>query len=194
MQRLADLAGSSFRTLRKYKALWHPEHRLSTSWVTPQPATVSAPECPAAETQPKSSNPREIRVLPTLKKTMKCGAITAPPPEVRIEEKKDIRGVRGEASRFPQLAGTDSAESVVHLSAYQPLPTLPPSATPEERTVHDLKEAYRQCVFKLRWSKPQRDAYIAEQFAGKRFYQLTVDEMMLLIYQLRCQSAHVLED
>ena len=186
MQRLAELAGSSFRTLQKYKALWHPEHRLPTVCVTSQPAAVSALDSPELKKDLKASNPDEIRVLPTLKKTMKCGPAFLRPPKVRIEEKTNIRGVRGDASSCGKLEAVDSPESVVHLSVYQPLPALSPRATQEERAVYELKEAYRQCVFKLRWSKQQRDAYIAEQFKGKRFYQLTTDELMLLVYQLRC--------
>ena len=132
----------------------------------------------------KTSNSSKNRVLHTLEKSMKCGDFFCA-PRARIKEKKDIRGGRGEGAHFPQKTGADSAESVVHLAKYQPLPALPPSSTPEERTVHDLKEAYRQCVFKLRWSKQQRGCYIAQHFGGKRFYQLTPDEVELLVYRMR---------
>ena len=51
-----------------------------------------------------------------------------------------------------------------------------------------MKEVYRQCVFKLRWPKQQRDAYIAEHFTGKRFHQLTLEEQQQLVYRLRILS------
>ena len=116
---------------------------------------------------------------------MKCEGASPAAPEVRIEEKTNIRGVRGDAPRFPQAAARDSPDSVANLEKYRPLPALPPSASPEELAAHQMREAYRQCVFKLRWSKPQRDAYVAQHFGGKRFYQLTPDEVAMLVYRLR---------
>jgi hypothetical protein len=46
-------------------------------------------------------------------------------------------------------------------------------------------EVHRQCVFKLRWSKQQRDEYVAQHFGCRRFYQLTLEEQRLLVYRLR---------
>ncbi|NEQ46477.1 MAG: hypothetical protein F6K00_24215 [Leptolyngbya sp. SIOISBB] len=42
-------------------------------------------------------------------------------------------------------------------------------------------------MYQLRWSKWQRDEYVAQHFDGRRFYQLTVEEQQLLIYRLRTQ-------
>jgi len=116
---------------------------------------------------------------------MKCRGVSPAAPAVRIEEKNQTRGVRGEEARFPQERQHDSLDSVVHLEHYQPLSVLPPSASPEERAAHEIREAYRQCVFELRWPKQQRDDYIARAFEGRRFYQLTLDEQQLLVYRLR---------
>jgi hypothetical protein len=74
---------------------------------------------------------------------------------------------------------------VIYLSEYRPLPLPPPTATPEECDRYENQEAYRQCVFKLKWSKQQRDRYVAQHFEGRRFYQLTLEEQQLLIYRLR---------
>ena len=115
---------------------------------------------------------------------MKCGRALAV-PVVRIEEKINIRGVRGDLPHFPQAVSQDSPDSVIHLDEYRPLPPLSPAAMPEEQARHQNQEAYRQCVFRLRWSKLQRDAYVTQHFGGKRFYQLTLEEQQLLIYRLR---------
>jgi len=185
MERLAKLAGSSFRTLQKYKALWHPDHRSSEPCVIPQPVSLSAIAATASPPPPKSSNPEKSRVLPTLRETMKCEGLRPVAPAVRIEEKNKNRGVRGDLSQFPQAASHDSPDSVIHLPEYRPLPPLSPLASPEERAQHECREVYRQCVFKLRWSKPQRDEYVARHFEGRRFYQLTLEEQRLLVYRLR---------
>jgi len=195
MERLAKLAGSSFRTLQKYKALWHPDHRSSESCVTPQLASLSAISPTTSPPPPKLSNPEKSRVLPTPEEIIKCGGASPVAPAVRIEAKTNNRGMRGDGSLFPQaIAARDSRDSVVHLQEYQPLPTLPPTASLEERVAYERREAYRQCVFKLGWSKQQRDIYIAKHFEGKRFYQLTPDEVELLVYRMRVVLMESLSD
>ncbi|MGD1942286.1 MAG: hypothetical protein ACFB0G_13335, partial [Leptolyngbyaceae cyanobacterium] len=47
------------------------------------------------------------------------------------------------------------------------------------------QEALRRCLFQLKWGHPQLTQYIAEQFEGRRFYQLTPEEVTLLVYQLQ---------
>lgn len=185
MKRLAEVAGSSFETLRKYKALWHPKHRAEESCVTPSEIKPLEPLEALEATPTDPAKPRKIKVLHTLEKNMKCGRADSAAPAVRIEEKTNNRGVRGDSLRFPQAASQDSPDSVIHLQEYLPLPPLSPAASPEERERHECLEAYRQCMFKLRWSKHQRDEYVAQHFEGRRFYQLTLEEQRLLVYRLR---------
>ena len=120
---------------------------------------------------------------------MKCGGVSPGAPAVRIEEKKQTRGVRGDEPRFPQAESHNSPDSVIYLPDYHPLPPLSPWASPEEQAQHECQEVYRQCMFKLRWSKRQRDEYVAQHFEGRRFYQLTLEEQWLLIYRLRALLA-----
>ena len=120
---------------------------------------------------------------------MKCEGVSPAAPGARIEEKKQTRGVRGDEPCFPQAGSHDSPDSVIYQPDYRPLPPLSPTASPEERERHECLEAYRQCIFKLRWSKQQRDAYIAEHFGGRRFYHLTLEEQRLLVYRLRALLA-----
>jgi len=189
MERLAKLARCSFETLSKYKTLWHPEHRPSASCVTPEPVTVSHPPDDPPLPRPQLPESSHSGVLHTLEETMKCGGASPAVPRVRIEEKNKNRGVRGDLPLFPQVVSHDSPDSVIHLSEYHPLPPLSPLASPGERAQHECREVYRQCVFQLRWSKPQRDAYIAEHFDGRRFYHLTLEEQQLLVYRLRALLA-----
>ena len=93
-----------------------------------------------------------------------------------------IKGVRGDWPRFPQPTSPDS---VVYLEHYQPLPPLHPSALPEEQERHRNQEALRQCVFQLQWTHQQLSQYIVDQFEGQQFYQLTPEEVIMLIYCLR---------
>jgi hypothetical protein len=62
----------------------------------------------------------------------------------------------------------------------------PPSriATPEEREQHRHQEAIRRHVARLQWQPHDLVQYIAEQFDGRRYHQLSSDEVTLLLYRL----------
>jgi hypothetical protein len=109
---------------------------------------------------------------------MKCVAVfpisQKNPPE---------RGVRGERqTSFPQPV---QPENVSHDDHYRPLPLPPSSASPEEWERYRNQEALRRCLFRLKWGHAQLAQFIAEQFEGRRFYQLLPDEVTLLIYRLQ---------
>ncbi|PZV05377.1 MAG: hypothetical protein DCF32_11285 [Leptolyngbya sp.] len=70
------------------------------------------------------------------------------------------RGVRGDEPAFPQD---------VEPAAYDPA----------------LHEQIQNQVRSLGWSAPVIAQFIADQFGGKRWSELTEDERLLLLYRLR---------
>lgn len=70
------------------------------------------------------------------------------------------RGVRGDEPAFPQE-------------------TKPADYDP------DLHEQIQQQIRSLGWSAPVIGQFIADQFEGKRWSELTEDERLLLLYHLR---------
>lgn len=186
---IAAEAGISSKTLYRSEnlKLWHPEHCLEL----PEPreeckptesTSVSAPKPPVNPVSTRLLKQRNSQEVYTLERFMKCKPDFEAGSEVRREGKERNRGVRGEVSRFPQ---TTSPDSVIYLEHYQPLPPLHPLASPEEQERHRNQEALRQCVFQLKWTHHQLSQYIAEQFEGRRFYQLMPDEVTMLVYRLR---------
>jgi hypothetical protein len=92
------------------------------------------------------------------------------------------RGVRGDEPRFPQVPTPEDLSYDCH---YRPLPPLAPSASPQERDRYVIQTTLRQCTFRLGWGYPQLQRYIAEQFHGRRFYQLGADDITRLIDRLQ---------
>jgi hypothetical protein len=186
-KQVAATARCSFETLYKYLSLWHPAHYEGimpqrhqagvTDGISTVPKNLMAP---AAKTD-DPPNPSQAKALHTEAGSMKCEGGESDcnqknPPE---------RGVRGEASRFPQGR---SPEHLLYDSHYRSLLPLPPTASAEERDRYEHQAALRQCLFRLQWGHTQLTEYIAEQFSGKRFYQLSSEEMMCLIYRLSTLS------
>jgi hypothetical protein len=77
---------------------------------------------------------------------------------------------------------------VNHDEHYRPLPLPSSSASLEEWERYRNQEALRRCLFRLKWGHHQLTQFIAEQFEGRRFYQLLPDEVTLLIYRLQIRS------
>lgn len=193
-QRIAQTAHCSLATVYKHLNLWHPAHtapasdRPAARCVTVEPPTVSAPSEPVIPPQPvpspappESPDPLSEGLLHTLERSMKCVAVSLEkeiPPE---------RGVRGEFPQggYPQVARTRVLDDISQGRPYVPLPPPPPTATAKEWGLYRNQEALRQCRFQLQWSREQFRQYVAEQFGGKRFYQLLTEEVVLLIYKLR---------
>jgi hypothetical protein len=61
---------------------------------------------------------------------------------------------------------------------------LPPPATPAEQDHHCNQITIRRCVTRLQWQPQDLVQYIAEQFGGRRYHQLSLDEVTLLLYRL----------
>jgi hypothetical protein len=94
----------------------------------------------------------------------------------RQRQSSEGRGVRGE---FPQASAALQTPALTDLAC-----PLPPPATPAEQDHHRNQATIRRCVTRLQWQPQDLVQYIAEQFGGRRYHQLSPDEVMLLIYRL----------
>ena len=168
--------------------LWHPEHCLepipTQQPELPQPASnpASLPTQPIPV--PKPLKPPNSAKVHTLEKDMKCKPVFDPGSTVQIKERTNNRGVRGDASRFPQPTSRDS---IIYQQHYSPLPPPPASSSEEEQVMHRNREALRHCLFQLKWRYPHLTEYVAEQFGGLRPYQLSAEHFTLLVYRLRAR-------
>ena len=72
------------------------------------------------------------------------------------------RGVRGDESRFPQVA--------------EPAPV---------QWLDEVAQGCRRQLQRLGWSATQLVQFIAEKFDGRRRAQLSDDELILLLYHLQ---------
>lgn len=186
-EQLTKIAHCSLQTIYKYATLWHPKHTQSSeeACVIAQPESDQADFEPAEPPQtaqpfpsPDPLEPLSDSLLHTQERSMKCIAVSLLPQKSSPE-----RGVRGERQNsFPQPL---KPESVNHDEHYRSLPPPSSSASPEEWERYRNQEALRRCLFRLKWGHPQLAQFIAEQFEGKRFYQLMPDEVMLLLYRLQ---------
>jgi hypothetical protein len=57
-------------------------------------------------------------------------------------------------------------------------------ATPAEQEHHRNQATIRQSVARLQWQPQDLVQFIAEQFNGRRYHQLSPDEVTLLLYRL----------
>ena len=110
---------------------------------------------------------------------MKCS-----PPRVKTLSKKKSktsfpRGVRGEQASFPQVE-----RPKLRLVSQSNLPQLPPTSgiDPEQ---DEVIQAIQCQVRSLGWTLDEIQAFIANKFGGKHRYQLSHDELTLLLYYLR---------
>ena len=186
-QQLAAIAHCSLQTIYKYATLWHPNHTQSSeeACVIAQPESDPADFKPVEPPQPAQllpppdpPEPLSDGLLHTSERSMKCVAAFPLP-----QKNPPKRGVRGERlNSFPQPLKPESAS---HDNHYRPLPPPPSSASSDEWERYRNQEALRRCLFRLKWGHSQLAQFIAEQFAGRRFYQLLPDEVTLLIYRLQ---------
>jgi hypothetical protein len=89
--------------------------------------------------------------------------------------------VRGE---FPQAESLPSLPPVPQSTASS-FPPPAPTATSAEREQHRNQEVLHGSMARLGWHGQQLVQYIAQQFGGRRYYQLSPDEVLLLIYRLQ---------
>ena len=154
---IAQAAKVSQQTLYKHLNLWHPAHQEG---VIAQLASLLASEEVNSEAMPESSEPFEIKELHPSERYMKGAALCAGDLGSDQNSFSPERGVWGDETSFPQEAEP---------AAYDP----------------DLHEQIQQQIRSLGWSGEVIRQFIADQFEGKRWSNLTDDERLLLLYHLR---------
>ncbi len=156
---IAELAKVSQQTLYKHLSLWHPAHQEG---VIAQPVSILGSEEANSEAIPKSLEPAEIKELHPLEKYMKGGALCASDLGSDFDSLSLERGVRGDEPVFPQAPDPE------HLGF-----------------LDDFAEGCRRQVQRLGWTAAQLGQFIADQFDGKRRWQLSDDELIALLYRLQ---------
>jgi hypothetical protein len=154
---IAQAAKVSQQTLYKHLSLWHPAHQEG---VIAQLASLLAPEEMNSGAMPESPEPFEIKELHPSERHMKGQALCAGDLGSDSNSFPPERGVRGDELAFPQ-----EAELMVYDTA--------------------LHEQIQQQIRSLGWSGSAIRQFIADQFEGKRWSELTDDERFLLLYHLR---------
>ena len=161
-QAIASLAQCSHSTLQKYKELWHPEWYVIEQ---PEPATASSLAPAIAPSKALENSPREE--LHTIA-YMKVGGVTE-------------GSFLGERSSFSEGEGPGRGK----VSFPQPL-TPAPAIVYED--LSDVIVGIQIQIGRLGWTVEQAHQFIADNFQGKRRSQLTDDELIGLLYQLRTRS------
>ena len=154
---IAQAAKVSQQTLYKHLSLWHPAHQEG---VIAQLTNLLAPEEVNSEALAKTPESCEIKELHPLEKNMKGEALCAGDLGSDKTSFSPERGVRGDASSFPQEAEPAAYDLALH-------------------------EQIQYQIRSLGWSGEVIRQFIADQFEGKRWSELTEDERLLLLYHLR---------
>jgi hypothetical protein len=165
---IAQAGGIALRTLYKNLSLWHPQHqtlpeqnleKVKILDTVSNTAILVTAEAP--EPEPLKSS--YINKFPSSKRSMKSKEPQAEPgsdPNSFTPE----RGVRGDGPSFPQVSEGE---------AYDP----------------ELHGQIQHQIRRLRWSVESIRQFISDQFEGKRWFELTGDERVLLLYRLRVLDA-----
>ena len=179
-QAISELAGTSLGTLYRHKGLWHPEHQESEKRCVIPDATVNtALISPSPLPSEERLEPLQKKELQTKEETMKCSPALREDSFKKRSKKSAPRGVWGEQMSFPQ-AETPILRLVPPLALSQV--SLPPGIDPEQ---DEIIRGIQAQVRSLNWTLEEISQFIASRFAGKRRYQLSSDELLLLLYYLR---------
>ena len=184
-QAISELAGTSLGTLYRHKGLWHPKHqKMEKRCVIPDAvvdtASIKALSLPSQE----QLEPLESKKLQTKEEIMKCSSPGSEDSFKKESKTSSLRGVWGEQSRFPQIE-----PPILRL--------VPPPAPPNGETSPTGLDAEQDSIIQgiqaqvrtLNWTMEEISQFIANRFDGKRRYQLTHDELVLLLYYLRILSS-----
>ena len=182
-QAISELAGTSLGTLYRHKGLWHPEHQeLEKRCVIPEAAVDTAPIQPPPPITKKVLEPLQEGKLQTKEEIMKCSP--APREDSFKKEFKNSspRGVRGEYLSFPQ-----AEPPILRLvpATIQRSHPMPPGINAEQ---DGIIRGIQVQVQRLDWAVEEISQFIADRFDGKRRYQLSHDELILLLYYLQTQE------
>ena len=156
--RIAELAGSSLKTVYKNADLWHPDKAP----VTEEQTTDLSPR----ESDPDPQNPDEQAVLHTKRGDMKCCSQN----EVGSEEKNiQSRGARGDFDGFPQLELAPSSLS-------------PPPDIPFDECYSLIQRKIQQ----LKWRIEDLREFLQPRFEGRSsLRELNDHELVKLLYFLQ---------
>lgn len=180
---IAHLARTSHSTLYQHKVLWHPdEYRRAERPVIDEATGITTQESASADEPQKLLNPIFGKELQTKEEIMKCKARS---PEAFLKEKNpssSLRGVRGESLSFPQVECP-----ILRLDSR---PTLRQSQPQSGINIEQdaIIQAIQSQVRNLGWTLSEISTFIANRFDGKRRYQLSDDELILLLYYLQTAS------
>jgi hypothetical protein len=184
-QDAAQLIGVRFDDITVYALLdidigspYHPHQN-------PKAAGGSARKQAPAAAEPKRLKPIVEKELQTKGEIMKCKAFSL---EALLKEKHDPsapRGVRGDQLSFPQAARPvlRQPSSSALPSSQQSVPVHYGSGIDAEQD--EVIRAIQSQVRSLDWTIKEISEFIANRFAGKRRYQLSNDELLLLLYHLQ---------
>jgi len=184
-QAISELAGTSLGTLYRHKGLWHPEHQESEErCVIAEAAVDTGPiqlPCPPAT---KQLDPLPRKELQTKEETMKCRPAPREDSFKKESKNSSLRGVRGEQPRFPQIE-----PPILRLVPLPAPPNAETSPTGLDAEQDSIIQGIQAQVRALNWTMEEISQFIANRFDGKRRYQLTHDELVLLLYHLRILSS-----
>lgn len=172
-QAIAHQARVSQQTLYKPQnlPLWHPHHQGEIDGVMGN--TAVAPSIQREATEP--CKPSQDKLLHPQLQNMKGGTAPVADPSPDLPSFSERRGVRGDVSQFPQESDTPSDSSC-------------PDAL-LGAALDDLTPLIQQQVRRLQWSFEQVQGFIGARFAGRRRWQLSQDDLLLLLYYLRDELA-----
>ena len=186
-QAISALAGTSLGTLYRHKELWHPEHqKVEKRCVIPDSTVDTAPIPPLPAPSEERLESLQKEELQTKEKIMKCRPAPREDSFKEKSKKSAPRGGRGEQISFPQaempiLRLVPPPSSLNSNSPLIQLPSPPGIDTEEDEVIQAI-----QCQIRsLNWTLVQINEFIASRFSGKRRYQLSHDELLLLLYYLR---------
>jgi hypothetical protein len=182
-QAISEIAGKSLGTLYRHKALWHPQHyQPQERSVIDGAVVITEPLMTASAALTQELKPIHGGKLQTKEKIMKCRPA---PREAPLRKKSKIsapRGVWGEQLSFPQ-----AEPPILRLAPSIVSSSVSPNFGMNAEQVEVIQSIQRR-VRSLDWTMMEISEFIANRFDGKRRYQLSDDELILLLYYLQNQE------
>lgn len=156
---ITQIAHVSQQTLYKHLSLWHPYHQQG---VIDAISSLSTDDKAMLTAPCQVPEPPENKRLHPVAPTMKGGALPQGGVGSDPNSSTPERGVRGDELSFPQ------PPDPAHLSFLE-----------------DVADICHRQAERLGWTAIQMGQFIADQFEGKRRWQLSNDELMTLLYRLQ---------
>jgi hypothetical protein len=183
-QAISELAGTSLGTLYRHKDLWHPKYQeLEEKCVIAAAADDTALIQPSLAATPKQPESLDKRKLQTSEEIMKCRPAPREASFKKEVKKSSLRGVRGEQLTFPQVEPPRLRLAAPAPSSTVQIQSFSPSGIDPEQD--DIIQGIQAQVRSLNWTIEEISQFIFDRFNGKRRYQLSYDELILLLYYLQ---------